>query len=123
MVFRDLLPPNSSRLFVKLVEFLISDGHSNQLGKVSEAYTQLYSEMEGVSLGQIVSAVPLDDNTIKGAETSLRRIFDRNIKLKNDVNPSIMGGIIIKIIGGMMIDLSLKKTLTELKYSLANIPV
>lgn len=115
--------PNASQLFSKLAELLVGEGHSNQLGKVSERYTKLFTEMEKISLGQIVSAVPLDVKTIESAETILQKIFGRPIRLKNDVNPSILGGIIIKIIGGSMIDMSLKKTLVELKRSLASIPV
>lgn len=122
-ILHEFYPKNPSPIFVKLVELLINSGQSSQLGKVSERYTRLFSEMEKISFGQIVSAVPLDGETIAAAETILKKTFNKTIKLKNDVDPSILGGLVIKIIGGTRIDMSLQKTLIELKNSLATIPV
>ncbi|MBU0630738.1 MAG: ATP synthase F1 subunit delta [Candidatus Margulisbacteria bacterium] len=122
-VLREFFTKDPSPIFVKLTDLLINEGHSDQLSRISERYTRLVSEMEKISFGQIVSAFPLDEKTIARAEATLNRQFNLTFKLKNDVNPLILGGLIIKIIGGTRIDMSLQKTLIELNNSLVSIPV
>lgn len=64
--------------------------------------------------GEIVTAVPLTHDQIARIEEIVSSKMGRQIVLKNKVRNAIMGGIVIKL-NDLVIDLSLKKQLSDIQ--------
>ena len=68
--------------------------------------------------GEVTTAIPLDTATLNGLATELSRITGKSVQLFQKVDPSILGGAIIKV-GEQIIDGSLRRKLDQIKERLA----
>jgi F-type H+-transporting ATPase subunit delta len=68
--------------------------------------------------GEITTAIPLDNATLTRLATELSRITGKSVQLFQKVDPSILGGAIIKV-GEQIIDGSLRRKLDQIKERLA----
>lgn len=67
--------------------------------------------------GEVVTAIPLDDATRTRLADELSRITGKNVQLFQKVDPTILGGAIIKV-GEQIIDASLRRKLDQIKERL-----
>ena len=84
-----------------------------------KAYRLLYEKEEGYSYGTIYSAVKLQDEQLKKFEEQTSNLLRENVKLENEIDASLIGGIKI-LIDGKVIDASLRKRLEDLGSSIIN---
>lgn len=68
--------------------------------------------------GEVTTAIPLDTATLNRLATELSRITGKSVQLFQKVDPSILGGAIIKV-GEQIIDGSLRRKLDQIKERLA----
>ena len=68
--------------------------------------------------GDVTTAVPLDDATLLRLAAELSRITGKSVQLFQKIDPSILGGAIIKV-GEQIIDGSLRRKLDQIKERLA----
>jgi F-type H+-transporting ATPase subunit delta len=68
--------------------------------------------------GEVTTAIPLDDATRNRLATELSRVTGKSVQLFQKVDPSIIGGAIIKV-GEQIIDGSLRRKLDQMKERLA----
>ena len=68
--------------------------------------------------GEITTAIPLDNATLNRLATELSRVTGKSVQLFQKVDPSILGGAIIKV-GEQIIDGSLRRKLDQIKERLA----
>ena len=86
-----------------------------------KAYAQLAAESRGEQAAEVVSAQPLTAEQVSALEGSLQGIAPgKQIRIVPKVDPSIIGGLIVKV-GSRMIDTSLKTKLTSLKVALKEV--
>jgi len=86
-----------------------------------KAYAQLAAEYRGEQAAEVVSAQPLTAEQVSALEGSLQGIAPgKQIRIVPKVDPSIIGGLIVKV-GSRMIDTSLKTKLTSLKVALKEV--
>lgn len=67
--------------------------------------------------GEIVTAIKLDDATLAKVIAELSRVTGKNVHLLQKVDPSILGGAIIKV-GEQVIDGSLRRKLDRIRETL-----
>ena len=85
--------------------------------QVIEEFSAVASAARQLVTGEVVTAVPLDDATLKRIAAELSRITGKNVQLLQKVDPSILGGAIIKV-GEQIIDGSLRHKLDQIKERL-----
>ena len=79
------------------------------------AYTALNDKAKGVTHAEVSVASPLSDAYSAALEDALREVSGgRTVKINFKVDPSIIGGIVVKL-GSRMVDASLKTKLNSLR--------
>ena len=84
-------------------------------------YRQLVAAHKGEQTAEVVSAEPLSDTQVAALKEALAGVGSaKQIRVDAKVDPSILGGLVVKI-GSRMIDTSLKTKLTSLKVALKEV--
>ena len=102
---------------IRVVCVLARQGQLDIMGDIAEAYRRLvdkYLGVEGVEDAEVITAIPLDDEDKLKLAQRLTDMFGKAIVLKPKVDPSIIGGLIIKV-GDELIDGSVRGKLEALK--------
>jgi F-type H+-transporting ATPase subunit delta len=98
--------------FIKLVA---SKRRLFVLPEMIRAYTALNDKAKGVTKAQVTVAAPLSSDHSAALETALRQVSGgQTVKVNVKVDPSIIGGIVVKL-GSRMVDASLKTKLNSLR--------
>lgn len=88
-------------------------------GEIAEAFEALIDEKNGVTRGVVRSAATLDPEQRKSLEETVRKVTGKQVILKFDVDPTLMGGLVATV-GGWTFDDSLTSHLTSLKEGLGH---
>ena len=105
---------------LKLVSELITKGKLAELEDISYEYQRLvdtHRGIEGTETAVITTAVPLDDDYILDISKRLTKMMKKPVIVNSIVDPSLIGGIVIKI-GDQVMDGSVKSKLAVLKREL-----
>jgi len=88
-----------------------------QLGNVIRAFNTLTARHRGEINAEITSAHPLDDGQVDAIKQNLRARMGRDIAVDMNVDPAILGGLVVKI-GSEMIDGSIRTKLNNLALAM-----
>jgi len=98
--------------FIKLVA---SKRRLFVLPEMIRAYLALNDKAKGVTRAQVTVAAPLSADRSAALEAALRQVAGgQSVKVNVKVDPSIIGGIVVKL-GSRMVDASLKTKLNLLR--------
>ena len=84
------------------------------LDQIIEEFLKLISIKRGEISGTLISTKEIDEKTILDIEREISVNIKRSIKLKSQIDETLIGGIIIQI-GSLMIDTSIKNKLQKYK--------
>ncbi len=104
------------RICDELLNFLcilIDKGRTMHFEKIVKVYKKLMDKAEGYSYGTVYSVVPLADDRIGSLEAETSKLLGVNVKLSNEIDPQLMGGVKI-LIDGKLIDASVRKKFDDL---------
>jgi F-type H+-transporting ATPase subunit delta len=101
-----------------LVRLLVERGRTEALPAVLERYRALADEASGLTRVEVTAAVPLDQALEKDIRDTLSRRLGGSIHTTVRQDPSIIGGLIIRI-GDRVIDSSVRTRLQQLRAALA----
>ncbi len=104
----------STRNFLGL---LAQNGRARDLPGVLAGFERLYARHTGLVAAEVVSAQALDDVQITHIRNALLESLGRAPELTVRVDPSILGGLKVKV-GSKLFDASLKTKLDSMKYAL-----
>jgi F-type H+-transporting ATPase subunit delta len=105
--------PDLSNFFRTLAD----NGRLGVLPEIATAYESLRDEAEGRIEVEVRSAEPLSDATRASLKTALERRLARAVELENIIDPSLIGGAIIRA-GDLVIDGSVHGRLEGLAAAL-----
>ena len=80
---------------------------------IIRAFKALAAEARGEVQAEVTSAVALNDSQLGALKEQLKNSVGKDVQLEATVDPSLLGGLIVKI-GSRMIDSSLKTKLATL---------
>jgi F-type H+-transporting ATPase subunit delta len=92
---------------------LARNGRKNELRAIIRAFRRLAAEHRGETTAEVISAHPLNDDQIGALKAQLRARAGRDVTLEAEVDPAILGGIVVKL-GSQMIDASIRTKLNRL---------
>ena len=99
---------------MNFVGVLVQHGHIRELDDCLTAYTQLHDAACRLSTAYVTSATALTEAEQAELTEKLSRKFNRTIRLECAVDPSLLGGLVVRV-DGKVIDGSLKHRLQEIK--------
>ncbi|MFZ5641406.1 MAG: F0F1 ATP synthase subunit delta [Bacillota bacterium] len=111
-----------SETTVNFLNFVIDKYRITYLQEIYEAFVVYANEARNIADAQVRSAAALSDEDLKALEQRLVKVTGKNIRLSNEVDPSLIGGVVVRI-GDKVIDGSLFRRLGRLKENLMQIQV
>lgn len=97
----------------KFCKALAQNGRISLLPLCIQQFQTLLTEDRGQITTEIISAAPIQESQITAITSALKKALDKEITVITKIDPSILGGIIIKV-GSQMLDSSVKGMLEEL---------
>ncbi|MBB5710334.1 F0F1 ATP synthase subunit delta [Sphingomonas xinjiangensis] len=88
-----------------------------ELPTMIRAFRQLAATHRGETTAEVVSAHPLDAGQVDALKQQLRTRLGRDVNVDLSVDPSLLGGLVVKI-GSQMIDSSIKTRLNSLAHAM-----
>ena len=99
------------------LQVLARNGRKGQLPQVVRLFRRLAAEHRGETTAEVVSAHPLPDDQMAALKAKLRERAGRDVAIEARTDPTILGGLIVKM-GSEMIDSSLKTKLNRLAQAM-----
>ncbi len=90
------------------------------LPAVIEAFRAMLAAHRGEVAAELTSAVPLNEEQLAAVREALGRYVGRAVKLTTNVDPSLLGGLIVRV-GSRMVDASLRTRLQRLELSMKGV--
>jgi len=87
------------------------------LPAIIRAFRELAARSRGETNAEVVSAHPLNDSQVDALKQQLRHRVGREVAIDLKVDPSLLGGLVVKI-GSQMIDSSIKTRLNTLAHAM-----
>ncbi len=94
-----------------------SNGRAGQLGQVARIFAALAAADRGIVTADVQTAAALTKKQTEALAASLKSAFGREIEVRTDVRPELMGGLIVKV-GSRMFDSSLRTKLDGMKTAM-----
>jgi len=96
---------------------LAGNGRLSKLPDVIRSFNLLAARHRGELTAEITSARPLDAAQVDAIKQNLRTRMGRDIAVDLNVDPAILGGLVVKI-GSQMIDSSIRTKLNTLAHAM-----
>jgi F-type H+-transporting ATPase subunit delta len=103
---------------VNFLELLAEKHRMPAIFRIRDRFDELWAEANRRLEVTLTSAVELDRSIVEKVGEEVERQTDRKIDLVNEVNPEILGGIVLQV-GNMVLDASLHSRLERLRKEVA----
>ena len=103
-----------NQLLKKFLSFVVSKRRFFYIEKILKDFVTICSSSRGEIQAELSAAKNLDENEINKIKDELASNYGSNIKLNYKNDPSLIGGLIIKV-GSTMIDTSIKNKLQQIE--------
>ncbi len=116
-ILKKLKTPTLSANFVKLVA---KHDRLVVLPAMIKVFDKIAEQARGEVKAEITSAIALSKTQLNSLANTLKKKIGKTITLQTHVDPSLIGGLIVKV-GSQMIDSSLKTKLSAMKIAMKEI--
>lgn len=100
-------------VLVKFLKVMAGRGRLGYVHSVRKAADDLHDEMLGRVVASVVTAVPLDDGLRSNINEQLGSLMNREVRLREAVDPDLIGGMVIRI-GDRVFDSSVANRLNKM---------
>jgi F-type H+-transporting ATPase subunit delta len=87
------------------------------VNEVIRAFRALVARFKGEATADVTVAETLNDKNLDALKTALRTVTGKDVALNVKVDPSIIGGLVVKL-GSRMVDSSLRTKLNSIKHAM-----
>ncbi|HWL30778.1 MAG TPA: F0F1 ATP synthase subunit delta [Xanthobacteraceae bacterium] len=84
---------------------------------VIRAFNALVANYRGEAVADVTVAEPLSDKNLDALKSALKSVTGKDVTLNVTVDPSIIGGLVVKL-GSRMVDSSLRTKLNSIKHAM-----
>lgn len=84
---------------------------------VIRGFRALVAKFRGEATADVTVAEPLSDKNLDALKTALKTVTGKDVALNVKVDPSIIGGLVVKL-GSRMVDSSLRTKLNTIKHAM-----
>ncbi len=107
----------AGELTVNFLKLIASNRRLSALGDMIKNFRALAAKSRGEVSAEVTSATALGEEHLSELREALKASVGKDVQLVTRVDPSLLGGLIVKI-GSRMIDSSLRTKLTGMRVSL-----
>ena len=107
-------------LAAKFLLLVASNRRLFAIGQILKAFRLLVAQHKGEVTAEVTVAEKLDDRHLGALKGALKNVTGKDVDLDVKVDPSIIGGLIVKL-GSRMVDTSLKTKLNAIKHAMKEI--
>lgn len=111
---------NLDKMTINFLKVAIDKNRMNILDEVKLNFKNLVNEKLNKVDGVAVTAVSMTNEEIKGLEEKLSKKYNKNVTLKNIVDETVIGGVLVRL-GNEEIDGTVKGNLAKLKENLSQV--
>jgi F-type H+-transporting ATPase subunit delta len=104
--------------FDNFLQALIERHRMPAIFRIRTEFVVLWDNERRLLPVQITSAVELDSATVESLGKRIGEQVDRHIELSTDVDPDILGGVVLRV-GNVILDASIKNRLEQLRKQVA----
>ncbi|MCS6860132.1 MAG: ATP synthase F1 subunit delta [Abditibacteriales bacterium] len=122
LVQRFFAEPDYSPLMRDFLSLLIDRKRAALLPAIQRRYVELVNELRNLMPARVTTAIPLNEAERAMILQRLKELTGRDILLQADVDPGVLGGLVIRV-GGHLIDGSLASHLAQVKERLKQVRV
>jgi len=112
-----LLQMEASELTTKFLLLLTEKRRLYALAGIVAAYNRLVAQLKGEVEAEVTSARSLSDDEIGQLRAALKARLGREPRLNAKVDPSLLGGLVVKV-GSRMIDSSIRTKLAGIRTAM-----
>lgn len=105
-------------VMINFLETLIERHRMPAIFRIRDRYEQLWDRDHKLLPVHVTSAVELDESTVKNIGDSIGKQTGNQIQLSSDVDPDILGGIVLRV-GNFILDASIRSRLEQLRKQVA----
>lgn len=109
-----------SEMVANFVKLVAQNGRLFVLPAMISAFRDLAASARGEVRAEVISASPLNKTQIDSLAATLKAQIGKSVTLDANVDPSLIGGLIVKV-GSQMIDSSLKTKLSAMKIAMKEV--
>ncbi|HEX8980240.1 MAG TPA: F0F1 ATP synthase subunit delta [Parasulfuritortus sp.] len=102
---------------VNFVRLLAENKRFDSLAEIVRLFEEIKAELEGVLEARITTAYPLSAEQMAGLVAKLEAKFDRKIEATQEVDPELIGGVVIQV-GDEVMDASVRGRLASMAATL-----
>lgn len=117
-VLRDIFGQAVTPEVLSVVTLAVERGHTDTLGEIARIFSEIAEAERGIVVAEVTTAVPLDGALRSSITDRLVAALGRPVSLRERVDASIVGGVIIKV-GGRVLDGSLSTQLDAVRTNLS----
>ena len=114
------LKKNYSEIFFRFIKLTLKNNRYSMLKQILFEYQKLHDKFNNRLKAEVVTAISLSESLTDELHQKLNEYFNANVRIENKVDPSILGGIIIKT-NGLVFDASVLEKFNKLSLHLTNI--
>ena len=103
---------------VNFLELLAEKHRMPAIFRIRRRFDVLWAEENERLEVRLTAAVPLDDAVVKRVGKEIERRTDKKVDLSSEVDPEIIGGLVLRV-GNMVLDASLRAKLDTLRKEVA----
>ncbi len=107
-------------LTINLIKLLVKNRRLPVIGDIIIAYRTLVAQARGEVTAQVTTASELSDEHMTMLTESLKASLGKDVQIDAKVDPSLLGGLIVKV-GSRMVDSSLRTKLGTLKLRMKEV--
>jgi F-type H+-transporting ATPase subunit delta len=104
--------------FANFLQALIERHRMPAIFRIRTEFVSLWDQERKLLPVRITSAVKLDSDTVNDLGARIGEQIDRKIELSSDVDPDIIGGVVLRV-GNVILDASIKNRLEQLRKQVA----
>lgn len=121
-IIHEIFKEQVSDLLFNYLYLLIDKRREFYLEYIIKEFKKLYNQEKKIMEVEVVSAITLNEKMKNKLQNKIKSKIDNKVLIKEKIDPSIIGGLIIKI-GDHIIDGSIKNKLANLQNHIEKIPV
>ena len=106
-----------SGISAKFLKVLTANRRLFVVSDVIRAFRALVARFKGEATADVTVAEPLSDKNLDVLKTALKSVTGKDVALNVKVDPSIIGGLVVKL-GSRMVDSSLRTKLNSIKHAM-----
>ena len=101
----------------KFLKVLTANRRLFAVADVIRAFRALVAKYKGEATADVTVAEALNEKNLDALKTALKSVTGKDVALNVKVDPSIIGGLVVKL-GSRMVDSSLRTKLNSIKHSM-----